>query len=99
RRLLYQWDEPSSPRPDDGKFDPERHVVLAQPFFSHFVHQAVVRAGRRDLLADLCRRWQEQLDRGNATFEEYWDAPPGASSRCHAWSATPTYDLAAHLLG
>ena len=32
------------------KFDVEQNVVAAQPFFSHLVHDAIVRAGRRDLI-------------------------------------------------
>ena len=89
---VFQWLPPEN-------FDPERNVVEAQPFFSHFVHQAAAEAGRRDLLLDLCLRWHAQIERGNTTFEEYWNAPPGASSRCHAWSGTPTYDLTTHILG
>ena len=89
---LYQRWEPTD-------FDAERHVVLAQPFMRHFLHQAVVQAGRRDLVATLCLDWLPQLDRDNTTFEEFWDAPPGKASRCHAWSATPTYDLTTHVLG
>ncbi len=81
------------------EFDPEQNVVAAQPFFSHFLHQAIVRAGRRDLIPKLCMRWWPQIERGNTTFEEYWDGPSGEASRCHAWAATPTYDLTTHVLG
>lgn len=80
-------------------FDEEQHVVLAQPFFMHFLHQALVMAGQADRLVTSCRRWLPQLANGNAAIEEYWEAAPGAASRCHAWSATPTYDLTTHVLG
>jgi hypothetical protein len=80
-------------------FDVAQDVVLAQPFFSHFVHQAVVRAGRRDLLADLCLRWYPQVEAGHGTLHELWDMPPGTSSRAHGWSSTATYDMTTHLLG
>jgi hypothetical protein len=93
--LLGQWFDPAT----FTKFDEATDVVQAQPFFSHFLHQAVVKAGRRELVVDLCRRWWAQLERGNTTIEEYWDAPPGGSSRAHAWAATPTYDLTTHVLG
>lgn len=89
---LYQRWEPT-------QFDAERHVVAAQPFMRHFLHQAVVLGGGRDRIATLCLDWLPQLERGNTTFEEFWDAPSGATSRCHAWSATPTYDLTTHVLG
>jgi hypothetical protein len=84
---------------DHVKFDPEINVVMAQPFFSHLLHDAIVRAGRRDLLQARCLKWWPQIERGNAVFEEYWEARSGTGSRCHAWSATPTYDLTTHVLG
>jgi hypothetical protein len=46
-----------------------------------------------------CLKWWPQIERGNTVFEEYWEARPGTGSRCHAWSATPTYDLTTHVLG
>jgi alpha-L-rhamnosidase len=81
------------------RFDAEHDVVAAQPFFSHFLHDALVRAGRRDLIVERCMKWWPQIERGDTVFEEYWDARSGTGSRCHAWSATPTYDLTAHVLG
>ena len=89
---LYQRWEPVG-------FDSERHVVAAQPFMRHFLHDAVARAGRQERIAELCLDWLPQLERGNTTFEEFWHAEPGAASRCHAWSATPTYDLTSYVLG
>ncbi|HVN64436.1 MAG TPA: alpha-L-rhamnosidase C-terminal domain-containing protein [Candidatus Binataceae bacterium] len=80
-------------------FDPERQVVAAQPFFSHILHEALARADREDLIAARCMKWMAQIDRGATAFEEYWDAKPGTGSRCHAWSATPAYDLTRHILG
>jgi alpha-L-rhamnosidase len=80
-------------------FDVERNVVAAQPFFSHFLHDAIVRAGRRDLIPARCMKWWPQIERGDTAFEEYWDARVGTGSRCHAWSSTPTYDLTTWVLG
>jgi alpha-L-rhamnosidase len=84
---------------DYMKFDEETDIVAAQPFFCSILHDAVARAGRRDLLPDLCLKWWPQIEPGNTTFEEYWSGPVGEASRCHAWSATPTYDLTTHVLG
>jgi alpha-L-rhamnosidase len=81
------------------KFDVEHDVVAAQPFFSHILHDAIVRAGRRDLIPARCMKWWPQIERGDTAFEEYWDACIGTGSRCHAWSATPTYDLTTWVLG
>ena len=84
---------------DYMKFDEETDVVAAQPFFCNILHDAVVRAGRRDLIPELCLKWWPQIERGNTTFEEYWSGPIGEASRCHAWSAIPTYNLTTHVLG
>jgi alpha-L-rhamnosidase len=46
-----------------------------------------------------CLKWWPQIERGDTVFEEYWNARAGSGSRCHAWSATPTYDLTTHVLG
>jgi hypothetical protein len=97
-RHRYQWMPPQewgTGRP----LDEETEVVLAQPFFCHFLHQALAAAGEHGALRSSIRRWQRLVDRGNGVFEEYWDHVPGEGSRCHAWSATPTYDLTAHVLG
>jgi hypothetical protein len=78
-------------------FDEEHEVVLAQPFFMHLVHRALVAAGRhRELLDNLRRRWGTMLEAGSATFWEHWH---GEASQCHAWSATPTFDLSTEVLG
>ena len=84
---------------DYMKFDEERDLVAAQPFFCAILHDAIARAGRHDLISTLCLKWWPQIERGNTTFEEYWSGPIGEASRCHAWSATPTYDLTTQVLG
>ncbi|MCA1832064.1 MAG: glycoside hydrolase family 78 protein [Actinobacteria bacterium] len=91
-RITRQWTDP------DG-FDDERNVVLAQPYFCHFLHRALITAGAHDRLLPSIRRWKSLLDSGNGCFEEYWDAAPGLGSRAHVWSATPVYDLPTHVLG
>jgi hypothetical protein len=80
-----------------ARFDEERDVVLAQPFFMHHLHRALAAAGRhRDLLDNLRRRWGAMLEAGSSTFWEHWH---GEASQCHAWSATPTFDLSTEVLG
>lgn len=82
--------------PPEG-FDEEADVVAAQPWFCRFLHEALFRHDRRDLILESVRRWK--LERGNGTLQEFWDAAPGASSRCHGWSASPAYDLTTCVLG
>src|SRR6202030_2349040 len=48
-------------------FDVERNVVAAQPFFSHFLHDAIVRAGRRDLIPARRMKWWPQIERGDTS--------------------------------
>ena len=76
-------------------WDVDREVVLAEPFFSYVVHDAVAAAGRGDLLPDLLRRWSVFLQNGYDTFGECW----GWGTPVHAWSATPTKDLIWYVLG
>jgi alpha-L-rhamnosidase len=83
--------------PDSAPFDEEHDVVLAQPFFMHHLHRALAAAGRHhDLLTNIRRRWGAMLEAGSSTFWEHWH---GKESQCHAWSATPTFDLSTEVLG
>jgi alpha-L-rhamnosidase len=76
-------------------WDPEREIVLAEPFFSYAVHDAVALAGRAELLIDLVRRWDQFLVDGYDTFGECW----GWGTPVHGWSCSPTRDLVAYVLG
>ena len=87
---LFQYQAPTD-------FDPEIDVVACQPWFCRFVHEALFRHGRRDLVLANLLRWNVRP--GDGTFQEFWDAEPGASSRCHGWSVSPTFDLTSYVLG
>ena len=76
-------------------WDVERQVVRAQPFFRYVVHDAVVAAGRADLLPGLCREWAALLVRSDTSWSETWYG--GTVS--HGWSSTPTRDLTTSVLG
>lgn len=91
-RLVIDWELPHG-------FDPARHVLATQPFFAHWVHQALAHVGRHDLLLESIRRWRQFLGTGDGTTWEFWVDGGDAGSHCHAWSATPTYDLTTHILG
>lgn len=76
-------------------WDAEREIVIAEPFMSYVVHDAVALAGQADRLPELCRRWSEFLVDGYDTLGECW----GWGTRVHGWSATPTRDLIFYTLG
>lgn len=79
-------------------FDPEKDVVLAQPYFCRFLHAALAKAGRLPELLKSLSRWDSMLRDGGSTFWESWQITE-MTSRCHAFSATPTYDLSTYVLG
>ncbi len=73
----------------------DRDVVRAQPFFRYVVHDALVQAGRADLIATQLQDWQWLLDRCPTSFSETWYG--GTIS--HGWSSTPTRDLIQYVTG
>ena len=76
-------------------WEAEEQVVIAQPFMSYVVHDAVVEAGLADRLPDLYRRWSEFLVDGYDTIGECW----GWGTHVHGWSCTPTRDMIFYTLG
>jgi hypothetical protein len=94
-RVRFTAAPPIAPRGEE--FDPERHVVLANTFFTHFVYRALCRAGRFDLVLGLIReRYGRMLERGATTL---WESYDPTASLCHGFSATPVYQLSAEVLG
>lgn len=80
-------------------FDEESQIVMAQPFFCHHLHQALALAGEHPAMLDnIRRRWGPWIAQGESTVWELWKLGP-AISTCHAWAATPTFDLSTHILG
>jgi len=75
----------------------ERQIVLAQPFMSYVVHDAVAQAGCADRLPDLYRRWSAFLAPagGYDTIGENWSW----GTHVHGWSCTPTRDMIFYTLG
>lgn len=83
--------------PSGEPFDPERDVVLANTFFSHFVHRALCKAGRFDLSLEIMRaRYGRMLARGATTL---WESYDPTASLCHGFSATPVFVLSSEVLG
>jgi hypothetical protein len=76
-------------------WDAEQQIVLAEPFMSYTVHDAVALAGKADLLPDLYLRWSEFLVNGYNTIGENW----GFGTHVHGWSCTPTRDMILYTIG
>jgi alpha-L-rhamnosidase len=76
-------------------WDVQSQVVRAQPFFRYVVHDALVAAGRADLISTQLLDWQWLVDRCPTSFSETWYG--GTTS--HGWSSTPTRDLIQRVLG
>ena len=72
-------------------------VVVAQPFFMHQVNKFLFKVGRTDLLMKYLKKWIPMLKLGpTKTIWETWSI---AGSECHAWAATPAYDLSTYWMG
>lgn len=81
----------------EGPFDPKTDVVKANSFFAHFVYQALTLGGRFDLaLEEIRSAYAPMLVEGNQTL---WESFEPTTSLCHAFSATPSYQFSAHILG
>ncbi len=80
-------------------FDETHNVVLAQPFYMHFLHRALCKTERHQIMLDnIRRRWGAMIETGDRTFRESWQIIE-LTSLCHAWAGTPTFDLSTEILG
>jgi hypothetical protein len=76
-------------------WDADQQIVIAQPFMSYMVHDAVAQAGLADCLPDLYLRWNQFLTGEFDTIGECW----GWGTHVHGWSCTPTRDMIFYTLG
>jgi alpha-L-rhamnosidase len=77
--------------------DAEEGVVLANTFYSHFVYEALAKHGRlKDAIELMRARFGPMLARGATTL---WESFEPTASLCHAFSASPTWQLSRHVLG
>ena len=76
-------------------WDAQNEIVMAEPFMSYVVHDAVALAGKADRLPVLYLRWSDFLQDGYDTIGENW----GTGTHAHGWSCTPTRDMILYTLG
>jgi 3',5'-cyclic AMP phosphodiesterase CpdA len=74
--------------------DPQ--LVQATIYFRHYLHSAMNAAGEGDRYLDMLGEWRAQLARGMTTWAE---SPEPSRSDCHAWGASPNFELFRTVLG
>ena len=79
----------------EADWDVVNQIVIAQPFMSYVVHDAVAAAGRADHLPGLYKRWLQFIVNGFDTIGECW----GWGTHVHGWSCTPTRDMIFYTAG
>ena len=92
---LYEGDEKVFLR----KVMEESALTPAQPYFMHFVLEALLKAGLfEEYGIALLKRWMSLLDECDSSLKEAWHSMPGCDYS-HAWSGTPGYILPRAVLG
>jgi hypothetical protein len=79
-----------------GRVLGERDLVPCSIYFRHYVHAALNRTGEGDRLLDQLGPWRRMLALGLTTWAEKEDP---SRSECHAWGASPNFELLRTVLG
>lgn len=74
----------------------DESLIQAQLYFSFYLHLAMKKVGLGDAYLAQLSRWETMINQGLSTFAE--TALEGRSD-CHAWSAHPSYDFLATVIG
>lgn len=72
-------------------------LVPCSIYFRHYLHAALNRAGEGDRYLDMLGPWREMLAGGLTTWAETNE--PDVRSDCHAWGASPNFELFRTVLG
>lgn len=71
-------------------------LIQATIYYRFYLLQAMKKAGLGDRYVDMLGPWKNMLKLGLSTFSEKYDP---TRSDCHAWSASPVYELLATVCG
>jgi hypothetical protein len=74
----------------------DRSIVQCSIYFRHYLHSALNKAGEGDRYLDMLGPWRAMLERGLTTWAETEDP---TRSDCHAWGASPNFELFRTVLG
>ena len=66
-------------------------------YFRHYLHAALNRTGQGDRYLELLSPWREMMANGLTTWAETGE--PDVRSDCHAWGASPNFELFRTVLG
>jgi hypothetical protein len=79
-----------------GRVLSETDLVPCSIYFRHYLHTALNRTGEGDRLLDQLGPWRRMLALGLTTWAEQEDP---SRSECHAWGASPNFELLRTVLG
>ena len=79
-----------------GRILEDASIIQCTMYFRFYLFQALKKTGLADLYLDNLDQWYDMIDKGLTTFAE---KPDPSRSDCHAWSASPNYDLLATVCG
>ncbi len=78
------------------KIEKDESIIQCTIYYRFYLMQAFKKAGLGDEYIRLLKPWHAMIDMGLTTFPE---RPEPTRSDCHAWSASPVYDLLATVCG
>lgn len=78
------------------KIRDEDNIIATTFYYRFYLMQALFKVGLGDEYIGELKPWYDMLDLGLTTFAE---KPDPTRSDCHAWSASPNYDLLATVAG
>ena len=74
----------------------DKSLIQCTIYFRFYLFQAMHKVGLADEYLEQLTPWREMINKGLTTFEE---GDYDERSDCHAWGATPNYDLLATVCG
>jgi alpha-L-rhamnosidase len=74
----------------------DKNITQCTYYFKFYLFEALKKAKLGNLFLGLLRPWYDMLDIGLTTFAEN---PEPTRSDCHAWSASPDYELLSSVCG
>ena len=74
----------------------DNELIKCTIYYKFYLFRALVQAGMPEAYLDQLQPWKEMLHKGLSTFEE---GDYDERSDCHAWGASPNYDLLSIVCG